>query len=218
MSTAFRTARIASHFLAFVFGVVGFSTGINALVKSNHQKDELHNAAPTGVDISIDTSDVFASGVVVTVVCGLIALTALASLATTFVARFASRTTHRVQGALFAFLSTWLFATVVPFTDFIANRQATVSATLGGVQLPQSIIQQAQEALGVTNDYHQINYLRVAAALPWIAFLFGVTSAIFEFAASRTISTSQHPAARNIATTYELEDEKKTEQTTEAAV
>ncbi|KAI0929478.1 hypothetical protein AcV7_005322 [Taiwanofungus camphoratus] len=198
--------RAVSLFLSFAFGVVGMSLGINALAKSHHQKHEIRNAAPQGAVVSINTHDVLASGVVVTVVCGLIALTSFLSASHGFITRrsksvISRRTAPMVAGAVLGFLTIWLFATLVPFTDFVARRHSKVSATLGGVPIPANVIQSVQQALGVTPVYHKIHYLRNATILPWFAFLFGGTSSALSIAAARSFV----PGA---GTEYPVVDEK----------
>ncbi|GBE87313.1 predicted protein [Sparassis crispa] len=93
-------------------------------------------------------------------------------------------------------LSVWLFAALVPFTDFVANRQANVSATLDGIALPQSVIQAVQAQSGVTGTYHEISYLRLATVFPrWIAFLFGALSAVLSYttATERSPDSARYP-------------------------
>ena len=60
--------------------------------------------------------------------------------------------------AALAVLSLWLFATLVPFTDFVATRSAKVSASLGGTPLSPQEIQAYQDALGLTSVYHKLGY------------------------------------------------------------
>ncbi|EMD36575.1 hypothetical protein CERSUDRAFT_84750 [Gelatoporia subvermispora B] len=184
--------RLSSLALTFVFGVVGMALGINALVKSNNSKNTVKKSLPAGATADIDTSDVFSSGVVETVVCGLIALTAAVALV------FAALS-HPTYGAgkargvravswpahVLTFLSVWLFATLVPFTDFVANRSAKVSGTIGGMPLQPATIQIIQSALGLTTVYHKIDYLRNAAILPWFALLFAATSAALSYISAR---------------------------------
>ncbi|OCH88063.1 hypothetical protein OBBRIDRAFT_795600 [Obba rivulosa] len=192
--------RLSSLALSFVFGVVGMALGINALVKSNQSKNTVKKSLPAGASADIDTSDVFASGVVETVVCGLIALTSLVALVL-------AALSHRAYGAgkartrgsltwpahVLTFLSLWLFATLVPFTDFVANRSAKVSGSIGGVPLSQGTIQVIQRGLGLTTIYHKIDYLRNAAILPWFALLFAATSAALSHVAAHR--TAAAPAA-----------------------
>ncbi|KAI0079795.1 hypothetical protein K474DRAFT_1658593 [Panus rudis PR-1116 ss-1] len=180
-----KLARLVSLALSFVFGIVGMSLGIDALAKSNDSKDLVRQNAPPGVTVNIDTDDAFSSGTVVTVVCGLIALTSIVFLPLVALSKPVSTRTLPIQTGLFAFLTVWLFATLVAFTDIVANRSAKVTAFLGGQPLPESIISATQKALGVTPVYHEINYLRNGAILAWIAFLFGLISTIISFLAQR---------------------------------
>ena len=69
--------RLVSLFFLLSFGIVGMSLGINALAKSNDQKNFLRKNAPQGATVNIDISDVVSSGTVVTVACGLLALVSL---------------------------------------------------------------------------------------------------------------------------------------------
>lgn len=140
------------------------SLGINALAKSNDQKDFLKTHAPQGATVNIDTSDVMSVGTIVTVVCGLLALVSVIIFVPLLLlpqgasTRALSTRTLPLQTAVLAFLTVFLFAALVPFTDFVATREAEVTAFLGTVQLPQSIIQAAQRQLGVTGVYKDIDY------------------------------------------------------------
>lgn len=148
--------------------------------------------------------DVFKSGVVLTTVAALIAvLSFLYILMLCFTQKLAARTL-RVQSLSLAFCATWQFATLIPFTDFFANRSAQVSASIGGVALPPSLIQQAEQALGANPVYHKVGYrkspdvrretacslltwdicaVRLLAVLPWISLLFTVIAAAVLFVA-----------------------------------
>ncbi|KAI0777605.1 hypothetical protein BD413DRAFT_466919 [Trametes elegans] len=187
-----KLARLATLFLTFAFGVIGFAMGIHALVKSNDQKDLVKQEAPMGATVNIDTDDVFQVGCVVTAVCGALAVVSLVSLALLFFNRPSTKSseplstrTLPLQAGLLAFLTVWLFASLVAMTDFVANRQAKVSAFLGSVQLDDSIIKLVEGQLGVTSVYKDIGYLRLAVILPWIAFLFGAVSSVVSIAAAR---------------------------------
>ena len=155
---------LVSLFFLISFGIIGMSLGINALAKSKQQKGSLQDNIPRGATVNIDTSDVFASGTVVTVVCGLLALTSfiifvpLLLLPKGASTRAISTRTLPIQTGVLGFLTIWLFATLVPFTDFVANRQAKVSASIGGIPLQQSIIQAVEKQLGVTSVYKDIDY------------------------------------------------------------
>ncbi|KAI0635076.1 hypothetical protein C8Q77DRAFT_1217024 [Trametes polyzona] len=201
-----KAARLASLFLTFVFGVVGFAMGINALVKSNNQKDLVKEKAPAGATVDINTDDVFTVGCVVTAVCAALAVVSLASLVLLFFTRPATQSsvplstrTLKPQGFLLAFLSVWLFAALVAMTDFVANREAKVSASIGNFPLQESVIKTVEQALGVTSVYRKIDYLRLAVILPWIAFLFGAISSALSLAAARR---ARHTSAEISTTPY----------------
>ena len=144
--------------MAFAFGVIGMSVGINALAKYNDQKHDLQNAAPAGATVHIDASDIVSVGYVLTVVCGLIALSALFFLPSTLRASPLASRMLGVQTAVFGFLTVWCFAALVPFTDFFATRQAKVTAFVGSLQLPDGLVQQMQNQLGATPVYRDVHY------------------------------------------------------------
>ena len=70
------------------------------------------------------------------------------------------RAVHPPRAGAFAlaFLSVWLFATLVPFTDFVATSAAKVTASLGDTPLSPAEIQAYQNALGLTSVYHKLSY------------------------------------------------------------
>ncbi|KZT02846.1 uncharacterized protein LAESUDRAFT_729817 [Laetiporus sulphureus 93-53] len=193
--SALHTTRLLSLVLSFAFGIVALSTSIDALAKSNRQKATLRREAAklsSSITVDIDTHDVFASGVVVTVVSGLIALVSFLALAHAALARArpskaaaAARTVPLFSAHLLAFLALWLFATIVPFTDFVANREAKITAYLGSTPLSASTIQSEENALGLTPVYHKLGYLVTGAILPWFTFLFASTSAGLSYLAAR---------------------------------
>jgi len=136
--------------------------------------------------------DVYHSGIVLTTVCALIALLSLIYLALTLCS--GSRPTGRaplatrtlpLQSATLAFCSLWLFATVIPFTDFFANNEAKVTAFAGSMQIPSVTIQGAEAALGATTVYRHIDYLRLVAILPWFTVLFSSIASVVLFLAGR---------------------------------
>ncbi|CAL1710976.1 unnamed protein product [Somion occarium] len=191
-------ARLASLFLTFSFGIVGLALGINALVKSNDLKDFVKQNAPLGAQVDIDTSDVFSVGTVVVVVSGLLALTSIIFLPLLAISSPIATRSLPIQTSVFGFLTLWLFASLVPYTTFIANRSAKITATLGGVPIPDSIIQSTQQALGVSPVYKDASYLRTAVILAWIAFFFGITTTALSFSA--------HRRARTTGTDFRLRD------------
>ncbi len=153
-----RLARLASLSMLFAFGIIGMGVGINALVKFNDQKREIKRLVSGGATVNIDTNDVLSSGIVLTVVCGLLAASSLLFLVPLFVATAFGARTLGVQTGILGFLSVWLFATLVPFTDFFANHQAKVTAFFGSITIPQSTIQQIEASMGATSVYRHIDY------------------------------------------------------------
>lgn len=184
-SAALRTARLVSLCLSFAFGVVGMAVGINGLVKFKQEKKTLLGAVPPGATVDLNTHDVLNSGYVLTVVSGLIALASNLFLLPIIIPVFGLPAlvgrTLRLQGAILAFLSVWLFATLVPFTAFFANRSAKITASIGNVVLSPASVQAIVASLGATTEYKHVGYLRLSAVLPWFAFLFGTTSAVLSF-------------------------------------
>ncbi|EPT02505.1 hypothetical protein FOMPIDRAFT_12284, partial [Fomitopsis schrenkii] len=182
-------ARLAALALSCAWGIIAMSTGINALAKSNAQKRTLKHEVPAAVSVRIDTDDVLHSGIVLTVVCGLIALVSFLALLHALLARARpaswQKHAHRAGALALAFLSVWLFATLVPFTDFVANRAAKVSATLGGAPLSPAEIQAYQDALGLTTVYHKLGYLVTGTVLPWITLLFASLASLLSFVHAR---------------------------------
>ena len=155
MSSAFTPlgmARVVSLFLAFVFGIVGLALNAEAFVKSSDQKSEVKRLAPQGTSVTIDDSDVVGAGGAVLAFCAVIAIVSLVSLVLHLLSPLRSLSTRTlpVQGVLLAIGTLGLFASLVAMTDFVANRQAKVSASIGGTQLPPSFVQGVEQLLGTT--------------------------------------------------------------------
>lgn len=70
---------------------------------------------------------------------------------------FASRT-KRLEPFLLAFFALLLFIALVPFTIYIAQHRANVTASLFGIELPQAVIWEAEKLLGATSIYRDIPY------------------------------------------------------------
>ncbi|RDX54426.1 hypothetical protein OH76DRAFT_1332708, partial [Lentinus brumalis] len=187
-ATPYKTARLVSLFLSFAFGVVGLGLGVDALVKGNEDKSRVRSLVPPGTTVNIDTHDVVDAGGVVTGFCAALAVMSLLSLLLLLASAkrgpsLAARTLP-LQAILLTILTLGLFASLVAFTDFVANRQATVVASIGGVAVPPSIVQSIENAIGASPVYHVKSYLRLAVILPWIAFLFGLISSVLTLLAA----------------------------------
>ena len=144
----------------FVFGIVGLALNAEAFVKSSDQKSEVKRLAPQGTSVTIDDSDVVGAGGAVLAFCAVIAIVSLVSLVLHLLSPLRSLSTRTlpVQGVLLAIGTLGLFASLVAMTDFVANRQAKVSASIGGTQLPPSFVQGVEQLLGTTPVYHKIGY------------------------------------------------------------
>ncbi|TFK93425.1 hypothetical protein K466DRAFT_478758 [Polyporus arcularius HHB13444] len=214
-ATPYKTARLVSLFLSFAFGIVGLALGVDALVKGNEDKSRVRSLVPPGTTVNIDTHDVVDAGGVVTGFCAALAVMSLLSLLLLLASAkrgpsLAARTLP-LQAILLTILTLGLFASLVAFTDFVANRQATVVASIGGVAVPPSIVQSIENAIGASPVYHVKSYLRLAVILPWIAFLFGLTSSVLTLLAaarSRHASAATQDTASD-ATGADLSKEKK---------
>lgn len=165
--------------------------------------------------------DVYHTGVVVVVVCALIALTT-AILTLLILAPRSTLSTRSLPLQAWALLicSLWLFAALVPFTMYVAQHEAQITATLDGLPLPPAVVQGVEKALGVTSVYKDIPYcaysvnwvntrrklmafnamsVRLVAILPWFTFLFTSFAAAISFVAIRRINnnSSHHNAIRD---------------------
>jgi hypothetical protein len=63
----------------------------------------------------------------------------------------------KIQAWIFTFLSLWLLATQIPYTDFLANRSGKVDAFLGGQQLPAQVVQKTIAAAGESTKYSKLH-------------------------------------------------------------
>ena len=52
----------------------------------------------------------------------------------------------------------WVFATLVAFTDFFANRSAKITASIAGLSLSPEVIQTIVASLGATTEYKHVDY------------------------------------------------------------
>jgi hypothetical protein len=63
----------------------------------------------------------------------------------------------KIQAWIFTFFSIWLFATQIPYTIFVANRNAKIDAFLAGNQLPAQTVQAALAAAGESTKYSKLH-------------------------------------------------------------
>lgn len=188
-----KSAVLSALGMAFAWGVIGGSVGLNALIKSNQQKGRLVKLVPPPTVVMINVNDIFRTGVVQTTVSALIAVLSFLFFINVFLTTSASRVAQalRIQAVLLAFCGVWLFATLVPFTYYFATRSAQVTASVGGVQLSNTLVNQVERSLGQTSVYRKIGYLRLVAIIPWITDLFTAVAAVVLFmASSRATATT----------------------------
>lgn len=156
--------------------------------------------------------DLYQPGVVLTTVCATTALLATIFLILTLRWPKNADGSLKIQAWIFTFLSLWVFATQIPYTVFVANRNAKVDAFLAGTQLPAQAVQAALAAAGESTKYsklHSGTTVRVApfgyhmmaltfiptavllAIFPWISQISSIVLILVLFAAARRNKHSQ---------------------------
>jgi hypothetical protein len=172
--------------LAWAWAIIAVGVGLNALIKSNQQQSKLRKQVPAGTTLDINVSDVFNTGVIVTTISACIALITTLLLLLHLRRPTLLTSSLKIQGAILAFFTVWLFATQIPFTHFFRTRSAIVRAFINGQELPSSIVQSVERSLGTTSVYKRISYLRLVAILPWFTIFFSLLATFILFrAASR---------------------------------
>jgi hypothetical protein len=79
------------------------------------------------------------------------------ALAALFITRYSSAKTSLLLAGLLGFGAIWLLPTTIAFTVVFATKAAKISASIGGVSLPQAIIEAQEKAFGLTPVYkHKI--------------------------------------------------------------
>ena len=167
---------LGALFFSFDFAVVSAGLLIHAFVASNDQVKNLKAAVPRGTVLDINRHgelisgsfhpplcssffpDITTTGQVSTAVQALvIALTTASALAILF--RSKTRPKYfTILGSLLAFASLCLLSVMIAFTVIFATKSARVSASIGGIQLSQSVINSQARALGVSPVYKDQSY------------------------------------------------------------
>lgn len=161
-------------FFSFDFAVVSAALLIHAFLASNDQVKHLQAAVPRGTVLNINrdggafpsllllTSHLFADittvGQVSTAVQALTIAFVTASALAVFYRSKTRPKLFTVLGSLLAFASLWLLSVTIAFTVIFATKSARVSASIGGIQLPQSVIDARARALGVSPVYRDQPY------------------------------------------------------------
>lgn len=216
-------------FFSFDFAVVSAALLIRAFVASNDQVKHLQAAVPRGTVLNINRdgglsrshfrlfhhspffTDITTAGQVSTAVQALtIAFITLSALAIFYRSKTRPKF-FTILGSLLAFASLWLLSVTIAFTVIFATKSARVSASIGGMQLSQSVIDAQARALGVSPIYkdqpyrewqpfypglYSIHTTRTfpvlhAAILPWFTWLFTTVAAVAMFSESRVDSTRE---------------------------
>lgn len=164
---------IASSFGSSLFSLLTWlwpdiNLAIDAYVKSHHDQHLVSALAPQGAVINLEDggafilpivitynnySDIFSTGVAILTVCLVIFIFTclyIVMLLTRPVS-FSSSRFITYQVAILAFLAAWLFAVLVPYTYFFSTRSVTVTVSIGGQPLPQSIVDALLQTLGRQN-------------------------------------------------------------------
>lgn len=97
--------------------------------------------------------DVFSSGVVILAVCLVIFIITCLYIVMLLARPMSFSSSHFItyQATILAFLAAWLFAVLVPYTFFFSTRSVTVTVSIGGQPLPQSIVDALIQTLGRQN-------------------------------------------------------------------
>jgi hypothetical protein len=193
MSTAspLRKQRLAALALCAAWYIISASIGLNALIKANRTETRFRKEAPPGVTLSFHINDLYQPGVVLTTVCATTALLATIFLAVTLRWPKNADGSLKIQAWIFTFLSLWLLATQIPYTVFVANRNAKVDAFLAGTQLPAQAVQAALAAAGESTKYSKLHSAVLLAIFPWISLISSIVLILVLFAAARRNKHSQ---------------------------
>ncbi|KAG1789027.1 uncharacterized protein HD556DRAFT_1495438 [Suillus plorans] len=178
---------LVSLFLTFAFSVVGLSVVINALVKSNQEDSYIRSVAPNGTIVDINYHDIYSVCAVMAAACALLTVLSLVSAFSQISSIGRKQRLVRLQVFLILFGALWLLATVIACDVLFATRSTKITATLNGVALSQSVIQQFEQSIGVSPEYSKQSYLRLCAILPWFAVLFATLSGLLLHKAARNI-------------------------------
>ncbi|KAJ7489128.1 hypothetical protein FB451DRAFT_1223809 [Mycena latifolia] len=215
-------ARLITLFLAWAWAVIALGVEINAFVKSNKDKDGIRKEVPRPTTVSIDTNDVFQSGVVVTTVVAVILFLCTVYIGLLLVdnSRRSGLSTRTlvVQYLSLGFFAIWLLATQIPVTVFVATRSARVEAFIDGLKLPDSVVATIERALGAKTKYSSFGYLKLIAIIPWFTFLFTLIAAVVSFMASA--HARRNATSAPISSTGKVEpatEDRKAEPTAAAA-
>ena len=168
---------LAALFFSFDFAVISVGLLIHAFIASNDQVEDLRAAVPRGTVLNVNKDgeviwsisqllchsclsapDITTAGKVSIAVQALIIVLTAVSAYAVFNRSKTRPKFFFILGSLLSFTSLWLLSVTIAFTVIFATKSARVSASLGGIQLPQSIINAQARALGVSPVYKDQSY------------------------------------------------------------
>ncbi|KZP22390.1 hypothetical protein FIBSPDRAFT_931180 [Athelia psychrophila] len=196
---SFELLHATNLFLTFVFGAVGGSLGVSALVKAESAWNKFTAGLPNGTFVLVNATDLLTPGAITTIICFLICINALVFLLFIVIppakrVQMSARTLLFQATTLLVF-GLGLFGTLVPYTLFVARRAPGVSAFIGVVQIPDAILKDIEKATAWSGDYKDVPYLRILAILPWVTFAFTMVTTAISFIGLRRYHAKQAAAA-----------------------
>ncbi|KIY74008.1 hypothetical protein CYLTODRAFT_448602 [Cylindrobasidium torrendii FP15055 ss-10] len=189
--------RLASHFMAFAWGAIALSIGLEAVVYQNQLKSSLRAAvAPMGITLRLVANNLVHRAIACEVFCVLTFIVGLAAFVGVFLNKFNTRKSLQVQTYLFAFLTVALFATCIPVSHSVRTRSVEVYAwTADGTPVSDEDLAATIAKLGVNPQYKHMPDLLYFGIMPWFAFLFDLTSTVVSYLAIKKVGPSTYTSS-----------------------
>ncbi|KAK0458454.1 uncharacterized protein EV420DRAFT_356112 [Desarmillaria tabescens] len=177
--------RLAAYFMAFAWGAISLSIGLNTVIKQNRLKSFLRRAvAPLGITLRLVTNSVVHPAIASETFCVILCVFSIGTLIGLFVSVASTKKALKAQGFLYAFITVALFACQIPVSDAVRRKGVLVSGTTAdGSAVPADTLLEAAASLGVDPLYRRINFILWFGIIPWIGFLFSGIASIVSFAA-----------------------------------
>ncbi|KAK0209986.1 hypothetical protein DFS33DRAFT_1251664 [Desarmillaria ectypa] len=207
--------RLGAYTMAFAWGAISLSIGLNTVVKQNRLKSFLRRSvALLGITLKLVTNstfniplsatqsnvravDVVHPAIASEVFCVITALFSLAAVISLFAGWCAaSRKSISIQAYVFTFLTVALFACQIPVSDAVRRKGVEIWGWKDGVEVPTATLLEAAASLGVNPLYRHIHFILWFGIIPWFAFLFTLISAIVSFLALSGLKENTQPLAK----------------------
>ncbi|KAF8870405.1 hypothetical protein CPB84DRAFT_1968126 [Gymnopilus junonius] len=146
-----------------------------------------------GAVVKINIQDVFIPGIFITIFSFLIAFFTLLFLILTVLCPASFCRTFALQGSILLLLALCLLVNLIVETIFIARRSAKVTASVGQVPVPQSVIEGVEQS-GVKD----------AVILTWITFLFTIIASVILYIAASRVSARFNRELEDQHTSYPI--------------